>query len=383
MRIIVVARHFPPSISGGARRPYVLASCLRELGHQTFVIAPSLPEDETGYAVTHPAELRDAVAIHDRPASKDSFWRPMLRNLLLWPDPDRRWANQVVEQSMAAITSFAPDLVITTSPPESIHHIGAIISERLHIKWIGDFRDNWLVNPLRIERQTHWRRIGETHFAKKWLKQMNLACAPTQIILDELKSLSPTTPRYLYPQLALPLPLPKEYDHINVWHDLPSNARRILHLGSFSLSDPDRQIAPTLEKFAIARQQSPHLHLCLAGRLSSEEHNAISTHPHVHWLGVLARETALSLLHEAEALLLVTSPNASATPGKLSEYVLSKRPILVEGNGPWRQNLTIPNEIAFQHLSGDIPLNAGISDYDARNPIDETRRLLDQLERVV
>ena len=41
MRLVFVARHFPPAVSGGSRRPYLLARELLARGHAVCVIAPA------------------------------------------------------------------------------------------------------------------------------------------------------------------------------------------------------------------------------------------------------------------------------------------------------------------------------------------------------
>ena len=81
-RLLLLTRHYPPAVSGGIRRPYLLARVLRDLGVEVRVIAPSLPEGEPGLAVPHPN--RDPTS--DPGAARPSI-RSIARDLLLWPDP--------------------------------------------------------------------------------------------------------------------------------------------------------------------------------------------------------------------------------------------------------------------------------------------------------
>lgn len=379
MKIVVIARHFPPAISGGSRRPHVLVKQLVELGHDVFTIAPHLPDGMKGLAVSHPAEARIDDGIAQPPTDKDPFLRRLQRDFLLWPDPDRWWAGKVLEAALPQLSEFQPDLVITTSPPESVHYIGAVLSARFQAQWIGDFRDNWLVNPLRQERLSWWRHFGEKRIAKKWLQKMDVACAPIKAILDELKTYSPQTRFHLYPQMALPLPRRTNGPSISGWDDLPPDNQRILHLGSFSLSDPNRTIIPVLEAFKKAQAQNSNLQLCLAGRLSGAEHLAIQTVNNVHWLGLLERGIALSLLPEADALLLVSSPQSQAVPGKLSEYKLAQRPIIVFGPGSIIEKLDIPRAITFEALSMGELAHLEARHNSSPDPLCETRALLEQL----
>ena len=377
MKIAIIARHFPPSISGGARRPHVLVKSLELLGHETFTIAPQLPDDVHGLAVMHPEEEYEDTGIVRPPLKKDPIWRIWQRNFLLWPDPDRWWANQVVEKATETLARFKPDILITTSPPESIHHAGFILSTHLQIKWIGDFRDSWLNSPLRVERENVWRKYGETLFARKCLKQVDLICAPTNAILNEMKSYAPKAKTYLYPQLAFPPSSVNKKPFIRGWSDLPSNAVKLLHLGSFSLSDPGRIITRTLTSFFNARQKNPALHLCLAGRLSEDEYTKARSYENVHCLGLVKPEIAASLFSDASALLLVARDGTTAVPGKLSEYALTGCPIIVIGDGPWRQIAEIPNEIEFDQLE---LLQHHINMPIHLDPLAETNKLVLQLE---
>lgn len=352
MKIVIIARHFPPEISGGARRPNMLHHSLAALGHDVFVIAPRLPKGVSGLAVDHPATARSDDGIVRPPTTPDPIWRVWQRRLLLWPDPERWWANRVVRTVDAALIDFAPDLIITTSPPESTHHAGAVLSERLGCDWIADFRDSWLEQPLMAERRPGltraWRRWGEARIARKWIRRTALATAPTHAILSELDRLGPPRRMHLYPQLATPIPTGPRAP-ITTWDEAAPETIRLLHTGSFSLSDPDRTLSPVLD--ALDRRAAEAVHLYVAGRLSEAEAEAIKAHPRAHWLGLISTDTAQQLQTEADGLLLLAAPGTTAVPGKLSEYQNAGTPILAMGSGPWREEAHLGNQVQWESLA--------------------------------
>ncbi|MBY0422923.1 MAG: hypothetical protein K2Q06_11515, partial [Parvularculaceae bacterium] len=141
MRLLLIARHYPPAVSGGARRPFLLARALRSRGCEVFVVAPSLPDGEPGRVVPHPN--RDAGTAPPAPPG----WRDHARDWLLWPDPDIRWSRRAAAAALAA--DFAPDWVWTTAPPESIHIGGLLMKRSRGARWLADVRDHWLDRPHR------------------------------------------------------------------------------------------------------------------------------------------------------------------------------------------------------------------------------------------
>lgn len=379
MKIVIIARHFPPAVSGGARRPFVLHECLRALGHQVFVVAPQLPDGVDGFAVPHPAESRHGDGIVRAPDTVDPLWRKLQRDLTLWPDPDRWWANRVVEMSAQAVRNFNPALIFSTAPPESVHHAGYTLSQALGVPWIADFRDNWLENPLVALRKKAWRRVGEVTLARRWLRVATLICAPTEAILAEMQAITPhDLSQWLYPQLYLP-PLSPCAPHA-IWDSAPLNVQRILHLGSFTLSDPDRFLAPVLEKIDAANMSGLPQHLFIAGRLTEGELAMVDASLAASWLGCYPSVDTWSLLQGANALLMVASPKTQAVPGKLAEYLATGLPILAVGEGPWRDAIPAHRLVEFGDLEAykaTRPAPQTVQDY----AVAQTSELLLALEQ--
>ena len=51
MNILYITRHYPPEISGGARRPYLYVKALRELGNKVTVVTPFELDDPNSITV--------------------------------------------------------------------------------------------------------------------------------------------------------------------------------------------------------------------------------------------------------------------------------------------------------------------------------------------
>ena len=331
MRVLLITRHYPPAVSGGAKRPFLLAKELRKHGCDIFVVAPSLPQGENGVAEPHP---------HRDPSTSGGgaqTFRDVAREFLLWPDPDIRWARRAARTAFDQ-APWRPDWIWTTSPPESVHAAGVILKRRYGAKWMADFRDHWLDRPHRLEREALHRRVGERLIAQRWLVHADIVTCVDQFIADELRSLGPIdpqiTPHFSPSGLATPIDLSAEY--INV-----------VHTGAIALSDPHAQLEEMLAPFEQAVMQNPALRLHLVGRLSDREKSLVKASPasrHVVLQDVQPLEVALGFQQAADALIYVGSKKTHVPPSKITEYLATDAPIIACGDGDWRQDERVGNQ---------------------------------------
>jgi glycosyltransferase involved in cell wall biosynthesis len=349
MRILLITRHYPPAVSGGAKRPFLLARELRKLGCEIFVIAPSLPDGEIGVAEPHP---------HRDPATSSGGkpnLRALARELLLWPDPDIRWTQKAAQTAIDQ-TPWRPDWVWTTSPPESIHAAGVSLKKHFGAKWMADFRDHWLDRPHRRERATFLRRAGERLIARRWLAQADLVTSVDPFIADELRLLGPVAPQ-VTPHFSPSDPVAP----IN----LPAEDINVVHTGAISLSDPQARIEEILAPFEQALMRNPALKLHLVGRLTDQEVMLVQASPICHRIlmhGVQPLETALGHQHAADALIFVGSGKTRVPPSKITEYLATDAPIIACGDGDWRSDPRVDNKDPSEAL---IALRQG----DKRTPL--------------
>ncbi len=357
VNILFLSRHFPPIVSGGARRPYLLAKGLQAEGAHVRVIAPAMPEDVDGAIVPHPqvAPLEASQARNSRYKGQNSILRNWIRANLFLPDPDIRWALRAV--AGGSFEDFNPDWLMTTSPPESVHVAGYLIARKLRAGWIADFRDNWLIDPLVPQRQRPLRRAVEKRIAKAILSKADVITAPSKRMLDEIADYAPGVRRLLLPQPGvLDEAAPIVRQSTSKDGDDPII---VLHTGSFSLSHGTRSIEPTLEVFAEARRRHPRFVLHLIGRLTEQEHVLATAAPGVEPLGVVTMTETWKAQRAADILLLAAAPHTDIVPGKISEYEASSRPIVVVGGSEWAQ--------AINGKGGPLARLLSLADSDARS----------------
>lgn len=346
-RILVLARHFPPAVSGGARRPFLLCRALIEAGADVFIVAPDAPPGMAGLAVPHPS--RDPQTGLDPAEAARPNLRDTARTWLRWPDPDIAWARRASAAAVQACP-FHPDWIFTTSPPESLHAAGAALKRRFAgALWAADLRDSWLDDPLLAVRRNRLRRLIEARIAGRLLSRADLVTAVTGPIAQEAARYTKAPVRVLEHFL----PAPRTGTPL-----APPGHTHLVHTGSFTLSDSGRRIDPVLEAFARAGAERGDLMLHLAGRLTRAEEDAVAAHAlsqriHVH--GVVDFERSLVLQASADGLLVTASPDALTPPGKLAEYRATGKPVIACGPGPWRAHAPGPQLDAAARLMAVYP----------------------------
>lgn len=317
LHIVIIALHYGPEGSGGARRPTLMAEALRELGHRVQVVTP-YPTHAEDIHVSHPIRKH----IDRDPSASPGFMERMKRPLRRWryfPEPEIRWARSVVTELPAELDSC--DVLLTTSPPESVHLVGHDLAERLGANWIADFRDTWTLRPHR-HYVKGFRAWVESALARRWLKKVSAILAVDEIVLSDALSLSPSGVRsriighFSAPFRGEPTAL-------------PANTFNLVHSGGFTRSDHRRKLDPLLNALGDIR---PDLHLHVAGPLTEEETRKLLSVPfattHHGWLDL---EGSRALQAGADALLLYTPDVTDALPGKYAEYLQARKPIVFMG----------------------------------------------------
>ena len=156
--------YFPPAGGGGVQRSLKLAQYLPALGVETHVLAPDDPkwvhrDDELrvptqawihrarylGPRARKPAEELRAADGLDRALVQAQV---TARRLLL-PDASVTWNLTAIPAAIRIARREGIDVVITTSPPGSVHFVGAAVQRATGARWIADLRDPLVANQHR------------------------------------------------------------------------------------------------------------------------------------------------------------------------------------------------------------------------------------------
>ena len=164
MKVLLVTMYFPPAGGGGVQRPLKFATHLPELGIETHVLAPDDPkwihrDDELQpptLAWVHrarylgPKGRKPAEELHGTQGlERFGVQAQLAGRRLLVPDENVSWNLTAIPAAIRIVKREGIDVVITTSPPSSVHLVGAAVKRATGIPWVADLRDSVVAHPHR------------------------------------------------------------------------------------------------------------------------------------------------------------------------------------------------------------------------------------------
>jgi hypothetical protein len=208
VKALLVSFDFPPAGGRGAQRPLRLAQYLPGLGIETHVLAPDEsqrnPRDETlrvptrawvhrvrylGPRVGEPAEGLNG----HQGLARISVRARLLGRRALVPDENVSWSLTAIPAAIRLVRRHRIDVVVTTSPPGSIHLVGAAAKRATGVRWVADLCDSPIVRiPGRSEgaaaRVRERAGIGVSEIVAR---SADAIICPVDSIADEVRSLEP------------------------------------------------------------------------------------------------------------------------------------------------------------------------------------------------
>jgi glycosyltransferase involved in cell wall biosynthesis len=340
MRILICSFYFPPSGGGGVQRPLKFAQRLPEFGIETRVIAPNdskwIHRDEPFSGIS-PAHIYRAPFIGPRgrlPAEELYGTRGVERlrrraalfpRRLLVPDENVAWLLTAAPAIARIVRREQIDALLTTSPPNSVHLIGAAVKGLTGVPWVADVRDSIVANPdRRIDSAAvRWKERTQQLVAWAVRHKADAIVAVTQQIAAELNGTSSKAGVAVIANGA-------DFDDFAGLEYRPSDRRmRITHTGSFFGKRDPRPFLAALGRVdanVVAR---------FVGDFRRADLDWVRDQGLADKLELLPfapRRRSLELQRDSELLLLllpdVAERGRDVPSGKLYEYLAARRPIL-------------------------------------------------------
>jgi len=340
MKVLLVTMYFPPAGGGGVQRPLKFATHLPALGIETHVLAPddakwihSDPElAPPTQAWIHrarylgPRATKLADDLHGRRGlERLSTQARSLSRRVLVPDENVAWNLTAIPAAVRIARAEGIDVVITTSPPNSVHLIGAAVKRVTGARWVADLRDSVAAHPhRRVERAAvRAKEKVSASVARLVARQADVIVAASSAIAEEAQTLDPSG-------VVTTILNGADFDDFAGLEYRPGNRFRITHTGSFFGKRDPRPFLQALSESGLADVVARFVgDFRLADREwaeSLELGDRLELHPYV------VRREALALQRDSEALLLLI-PEAGGRgkgvlSGKVFEYLAAERPIL-------------------------------------------------------
>ena len=324
--------YWPPAGGAGVQRPLKLAAHLVELGIEVHVLAPDNPKwlhrdpslasppgvivhraRNLGPRSRRPAEELRALHGIDRLALQAHV---ALRGLLV-PDAAVLWNLTAVPTAIRLVKRLRIDAVLTTSPPGSIHLVGAATRRLTASRWLADLRDSIALHP-------HRRRDvrGERSLARMVAGRADAVVCSSAAIAAEMEALGVTGRLRVIGNGC-------DFEDFAGLEYRRGSRFRVTHAGSFfGRRDP----RPFLD--AISRSDGDVVARFVGDFRASDREYAeqLDLGDRLELIPYVSRVEALALQRDSEALLLLI-PEADGRgkgvlSGKVFEYLAAERPII-------------------------------------------------------
>src|SRR5438067_10189351 len=340
MKVLLVTMYFPPAGGGGVQRPLKFATHLPAHGIETHVLAPDDPKwihvdselQPPTQAWIHrarylgPRSRKLAEELHGR-RGLDRVTRQArsLSRRLLVPDENVGWNLTAIPAAVRIARAEGIDVVLTTSPPNSVHLVGAAVKRTTGALWVADLRDSIGAHPHRRVEHAAVRakeKISE-QVARLVARQADAIVAASDAIADEARALDPRG-------VVTTILNGADFDDFAGLEYRRGDRFRITHTGSFfGKRDP----RPFLQ--ALADSGLENVVARFVGDFRSADRDwaaqldlgeRLELHPYV------PRRRSLAMQRDSDALLLLI-PEAGGRgkgvlSGKVFEYVAAERPLL-------------------------------------------------------
>ncbi len=377
MKALIVSLYFPPAGGGGVQRPLKLATHLPELGIETHVLAPDDPkwvhrDDElqaptlawvhraryVGPRGRKPAEELHGTAGLERAAKQ----LQLAGRRLLVPDENVSWNATAIPAAIRIVRNEGIDVVLTTSPPSSVHLIGAAVKRATGIPWVADLRDSVVAHPHRDADRllVRVKEQGEHAVARLVTRYADAVTCVSDAIADEVRERSPRGQ-------VLTIANGADFDDFAGLERHPSERFRLTHTGSFFGKRDPRPFLTALQRSGL-----DDVVVRFLGDFRSSDREWAETldlGDRLELIPYASRRRALELQRDSEALLLLI-PEAGGRgkgvlSGKVFEYLAAERPILA----------VVPPDGAAAGLIRDAGAGVVVAPEDVDGMVDALRGL--------
>jgi len=340
MKVLLVTLYFPPAGGGGVQRPLKFATHLPALGIETHVLAPDDPkwvhEDAELTVPTQawvhraryvgPSGRRIADELHGRSGLDLAVRRAStIGRRLLVPDENVTWNATAIPKAISIVRREGIDVVLTTSPPGSVHMIGAAVKRATGAKWVADLRDSIVRHPHRSTEGLGAivKERARAGVAQLVARQADAIVTAADAISEETRSLAPRG-------RVVTIANGSDFDDFAGLEYRHTDRFRLTHAGSFfGRRDPK----PFLRALKASGLDDVTVRFVGDFRPADREFlESLGLGDRVELVDYVPRRESLRLQRDSDALLLLI-PEAGGRgrgilSGKVFEYLAAERPIL-------------------------------------------------------
>ncbi len=372
-RVLIITYYWPPSGGSGVQRWVKFAKYLPQNGWQPVIYTPENPElayvDSTLEGdVPEDAEIvrrpifepygiyRKLLSLFGKGGRKgdgksevnpiNAQKKSLGQRLSLWvranffiPDPRCFWVRPSVKFLKNYLKDHPVDVIVSSGPPHSMHLIARRLSRATGLPWVADFRDPW----TRIFYFKHLPLTGLSLCRHRSLEQgvlddASVIVAVSPLVQDEFRQMTSTPVELItngfdgedFEEADMEMRAAEEETGSE-----NEEFFTLVHTGVFSSDGNPLELWKVLSEIVASdREFATRLRIKLVGKTDKPVLDAIAEAGlggYVVNLGYVSHIEAIREQCGASVLILPLrqeSESRAILPGKLFEYLASRRPVI-------------------------------------------------------
>ena len=326
-RALVLAYLFPPLGGAGVQRTLKFVRYLEPLGWDATVVSTKsrhYPSRDPSLLVEIPSSGR---VVRTRALPLAGWLGLVTYHLglkrvsayLTWPDGGIGWLPFALAAALRTARRDRPDVIYSTSTPQSGHIAALVVSRLTGVPWVADFRDEWAADAFRADQPRVLARLAARLEGGLVRHAHRVVVAADYFRLEGLVEDDPR--RVVIVNGVDEADLPTGVAP-------PSDRFVLAHVGTiYGIRDPSpvlRAVARLIERGMIDGER---VEVRLVGSLWLEDFEPPAG-VRVERTGYVGHGRAVEEMCRATALLLYVPSSSLAPSGKLFEYLASGRPVL-------------------------------------------------------
>lgn len=359
-KVLLISYYWPPAGGIALLRALKTAKYLRDFGWEPIVFTAA----DAHYPSIDPTSARDIPA--DLTVLKQKIWEPYhiykfitgkqkdanvnnvfyvqedadkwTHRLSVWirsnffiPDARALWIRPSVKFLTEYLKEHPVDAIWSTGPPHTNNRIATLLKKRFDVPWIADFQDPWTqVDYYQMLSLTKWGAAKHERMEQEVFEQADVCTIVSDTWKRDLQAIGAQ-------QVEV---LPLGYDVADFQHlkQEVKNEFTLTHLGMMGYDRNPRTLFAVLRDLKTEYPDfDQQLKIKLIGMVDPRVEEAIKANQlteNVALVGSVPRDEALREMLNSPILLLLLNQQDNAKgriPGKLFEYLYSRRPILALG----------------------------------------------------
>ncbi len=366
-KVLIISYVFPPMAAVGGFRVVKACKFLPQFGWQPVVLTvrdgfnyaydeeslkqldPSLPIYRSKYfspiqwwdSKTQPAESSSTNNSSSNQSTKSvqtseslsAKIKKQIKTMISIPDIHNFWIPFAVFEGLKAVKNEKIDIILSTSPPATVHIIGTILSYLTGKPFVIDYRDLWTQNESYHNRNLPWlyKKI-DRFYEKRAIKRASAIVSATTGFSDSLFANNSYKKQEQFWAVTNGVDAD---DFLDIEFPTSKNEKfTILHLGSlYGNRNPKFFFEVMQEWVSQNREVKENCKVLFIGNTPGYEKSLIATEIEsvVQFEKHIPQKQILPKLWASDLLLLILGfdkGGKNVMPAKLYEYICTKRPIL-------------------------------------------------------